>query len=89
METIDWPQTGERVEGLYLGVAFAGVVTAVAYDKPALGRRYTVKFDAPLNVSKSALMTIMRQTVRALVADNGTSVDDKGRPDGIMTLSKA
>jgi hypothetical protein len=40
-------------------------------------------------VSKSALMTIMRQSVRALIATDGASIDDKGRPNGIMTLMRA
>ena len=62
---------------------------ASAFEQAALGRRYAVKFDAPINVSKSALMTIMRQSVRALIAADGASIDDKGKPNGIMTLARA
>jgi len=89
METIDWPQTGERVRGAYLANPFEGVVTGVGFEKAPLGRSYTVRFDAPINVSKSALMTIMRQSVRALIAADGASIDDKGRPNGIMQLERA
>jgi hypothetical protein len=89
MQTIDWPETGQRVEGVYLDHPFAGVVAAVSFDKAPLGRGYTVKFDAPVNVSKSALMTIMRQRVTALIGPDGASIDDKGKPNGIMTLAKA
>jgi hypothetical protein len=60
----------------------------VGFEQAALGRRYAVKFDAPINVSKSALMTIMRQSVRALIAPDGASIDDKGKPNGIMTLAR-
>lgn len=85
----DWPETGERVTGVYLGVAFAGVVLAIGFDKAPLGRGYTVKFDAPVNVSRSALMTMTRQRVTALIASDGASIDDKGRPNGVMTLTRA
>jgi Glyoxalase superfamily protein len=89
METVDWPQTGERVRGAYLGNPFEGVVTGVGFEKAPLGRSYAIRFDAPVNVSKSKLMTIMRQSVRALIAADGASIDDKGRPNGIMTLMRA
>jgi Glyoxalase superfamily protein len=89
METADWPQSGERVRGAYLGNPFEGVVIGVGFEKAPLGRSYAIKFDAPINVSKSALMTIMRQSVRALIAADGASIDDKGRPNGIMTLARA
>lgn len=89
MSAIDWPETGERVKGAYLGHAFEGAVAAVSFDKAPLGRGYTVKFDAPVNVSKSALMTIMRQRVTALIGPDGASIDDKGRPNGVMTLERA
>ncbi|HZC17060.1 MAG TPA: glyoxalase superfamily protein [Caulobacteraceae bacterium] len=89
MDAIDWPETGERVTGAYLGHRFHGVVAAVGFDKAALGRGYTVKFDAPVNVSKSALMTIMRQRVTALIGPDGEAIDDKGKPNGIMTLARA
>jgi hypothetical protein len=88
MQTIDWPETGERVKGDYLGHPFEGAVAAVGFEKAPLGRSYTVKFDAPVDVSKSALMTIMRQRVTALIGAGGASIDDKGRPNGVMTLAK-
>jgi hypothetical protein len=33
-------------------------------------------------------MIIMRQSVRALIAADGASIDDKGRPNGIMTVER-
>jgi hypothetical protein len=87
--TIDWPTTGDRVSGAYLGHSYEGVVTSVGFEAAALGRRYAVKFDAPIDVSKSKLMTIPRQNVRALISPEGVSLDAKGAPDGIMTLTRA
>jgi len=87
--TMDWPTTGDRVRGTYLGHDYAGVVTSVGFEAQALGRRYAVKFDAPVDVSKSKLMSIPRQNVRALISPEGVSLDGKGAPDGIMTLRRA
>jgi hypothetical protein len=86
---IDWPTTGDRVTGAYLGQSYEGVVTSVGFEAETLGRRYAVKFDAPIDVSKSRLMTIPRQNVRALISPEGISLDAKGVPDGIMTLARA
>ena len=87
--TFQWPNTGDRVSGDYLGCAFQGVVTKVGFESEALGRRYAIRFDAPINVSRLSLMAVMRQNVRALIDPTGISIDDKGRPDGIMTLRSA
>jgi len=87
--TIDWPNTGDRVRGAYLGHAFEGVVVSVGFEAEPLGRSYAVKFDTPVDVSKSKLMSIPRQRVRAVISADGVSVDTKGRPDGIMMLARA
>jgi hypothetical protein len=87
--SFEWPETGERVRGTYLGRDFEGVVLSVGFEQASLGRRYTIKFDAPVEVSRSALMSIPRQRVSALVNDAGASIDGKGRQDGIMTLARA
>ncbi|QUD87185.1 glyoxalase superfamily protein [Phenylobacterium montanum] len=87
--SFEWPSTGDRVAGDYLGHAFEGVVTGVDFAHEPLGRRYAVRFDAPVEISKSKLMSNLRQNVRALIAPTGASIDAKGRPDGIMTLRRA
>lgn len=89
MAGFDWPESGERVSGTYLGRDFAGVVLNVGFEQASLGRRYTIKFDQPVEVSRSALMSIPRQRVTALVNATGVSIDAKGRADGIMVLSRA
>jgi len=87
--TIDWPTTGDRVCGTYLGQDYQGLVTSVGFESESLGRRYAVKFDAPVDVSKSKLMSIPRQNVRALISPEGVSLGAKGVPDGIMTLARS
>ncbi|HEY2659035.1 MAG TPA: glyoxalase superfamily protein [Caulobacteraceae bacterium] len=87
--SFEWPTTGDRVCGDYLGRAFQGVVTGVGFEHEPLGRRYAIRFDAPVNVSRSALMDVFRQNVRAVIDPAGISIDAKGRPDGIMTLTPA
>ncbi len=84
--TFEWPNTGDRVCGDYLGRAFEGRVTGVGFEPEPLGRRYAIRFDAPVDVSRSALMTIPRQNIRAVIDPTRISIDGKGRPDGIMTL---
>jgi hypothetical protein len=86
---MDWPNTGDRVTGDYMGQPYQGKVTGVTFEAEPLGRRYAVRFDTPINVSKSAYMTIPRQNVRAVIDEGGVSIDHKGRPDGIMTLARA
>jgi hypothetical protein len=72
--------------GVYLGNTFTGVVVQVGFEEARLGRRYVVKLDAPIDVSRSKLMSIPRQRLSALIDQSGVSVDGKGRPDGVMTL---
>lgn len=87
--TFQWPNTGDRVCGDYLGRPFEGRVTGVGFEPEPLGRRYAIRFDAPVNVSRSALMDVLRQNVRAVIDPTGVSIDAKGRPDGIMVLRSA
>lgn len=78
--------TGERVQGTYLGNEFAGTITDVEFaDRPGV-RRLRVKFDEPIDVVRGAWGSNLRRQVLVKVSDDGISVDDKGRPDGIMTI---
>lgn len=87
--SFEWPETGERVEGVYLGRDFAGVVLNVGFEQASVGRRYTIKFDTPVDVSRSSLMSVVRQRVSALINEEGVSIDAKGRADKIMALRRA
>ncbi len=86
--TDNWIALGERVAGTYLSTPFEGAVIDVGFPEGGGGdaRVYTIKADQPINVSKFESMTIMRQRLTATLAADGTSVDRKGRPDGIMAL---
>ena len=67
-------QAGQRVRGEYLGNAFAGLVIGVSLLPDMQHYDVTVKFDQPVNVSKSTLMgPIYRQRVRATVDIHGVS----------------
>lgn len=83
-------QAGQRVRGEYLGNAFTGLVIGVSLLPDMQHYDVTVKFDQPVNVSKSALMgPIYRQRVRATVDIHGVS--GARTSDGVphMRLRKA
>lgn len=81
--------TGDRVEGTYLGNEFAGTVTEVEFVEQAGVRRMRVKFDQPIDVVRGSWGSNFRRQVWARVTNDGVSVDNKGRPDGIMTIRPA
>ena len=67
-------QVGQRVGGTYLSQPFAGLVIGVQLLADMAHYEVTVKFDHPVNVSKSELMgPIWRQRVRATVDLRGVS----------------
>jgi hypothetical protein len=68
-------QVGQRAKGTYLGNPFTGLVIAVKLLSDMQHFEVTVKFDQPVNVSKSELMGPMyRQRVRATVDLHGVSM---------------
>lgn len=67
-------QVGQRVAGTYLGQPFAGMVLGMQLLADMRHFEVTVKFDKPVNVSKSQLMVIPRQRVRATIGLDGTSI---------------
>lgn len=67
-------QVGQRVKGTYLSQPFIGMVIGVQLLADMNHYEVTVKFDRPVNVSKSELMgPIYRQRVRATVDLRGIS----------------
>lgn len=67
-------QVGQRVNGTYLSQPFVGLVIGVQLLADMQHYEVTVKFDHPVNVSKSELMgPIYRQRVRATVDLHGVS----------------
>lgn len=67
-------QVGQRVAGTYLGQPFAGMLIGMHLLADMRHYEVTVKFDRPVNVSKSALMVIERQRVRATIGMDGVSL---------------
>jgi hypothetical protein len=68
-------QAGERVEGTYLGQPFAGLVLGVRIRGAGGPFEVIVRFDKPVNVSRSALLgPIHRARVTATVDHRGNSV---------------
>jgi hypothetical protein len=67
-------QVGQRVAGTYLSQPFVGMVVGVQLLADMAHYEVTVKFDHPVNVSKSELMgPILRHRVRATVDLRGVS----------------
>lgn len=60
-------QVGERVHGTYLGQPFKGLVIGMNLMTDMQHYQVTVKFDDPVNVSRSKLFDAFRQRVTATV----------------------
>jgi hypothetical protein len=68
-------QVGQRVQGTYLGRPFTGLVIGLKLMAEGGPFEVTVRFDAPVNVSKSELLgPIHRQRVTATVDHRGISL---------------
>lgn len=68
-------QVGQRAKGTYLGQPFIGIVIGVQMLADMNHYEVTVKFDHPVDVSKSALMgPIFRQRVRSTADLRGVSI---------------
>ena len=68
-------QVGQRVQGHYLGRPFAGLLIGMQLLSDMQHYEVTVKFDRPVDVSRSVLMgPILRQRVRATIDLRGISV---------------
>jgi hypothetical protein len=67
-------QAGQRVEGSYLGRPFVGLVLGVRLIAEGGPFEVSVRFDEPVDVSKSALLgSIYRRRVTATVDHRGIS----------------
>ena len=66
-------QVGERVEGAYLGKPFKGLVIGVILMPDMKHYQVTVKFDEPVDVSRSQLFSAFRQRVTSTLDIHGIS----------------
>ena len=82
-------QVGGRAKGTYLGNPFTGLVIGMKLLADMQHYEVTVKFDQPVNVSKSALMgPIYRQRVRATIDLHGISMSSTSDGQPHMRVSR-
>lgn len=81
-------QLGQHITGLYLGRPFAGTVKAVSDIGHGSRFQLTVRFDAPVNISKFDSMVIERRQVNATVNRDGQTIEktSDGTPHLQITL---
>lgn len=83
-------QVGQRVKGTYLGRPFAGMVLGVHLLADMAHYQVTVKFDHPVDVSRSTLMgPILRQRVTATVDLRGISMSATSDGEPHMRIRRA
>jgi len=83
-------QVGQRVSGAYLGQPFLGLVIGVNLMGDMQHYAVTVKFDQPVNVSRSELMgPIWRQRVRSTVDLRGISISHTSDGEPHMRIRRA
>jgi hypothetical protein len=83
-------QVGQRVKGTYLGRSFVGMVIGVQLLADMRHYQVIVKFDRPVDVSRSELMgPILRQRVTATVDLRGISPAHTSDGEPHMRLSRA
>ena len=83
-------QVGQRVRGTYLGQPFAGIVIGLQLLADYHHYEVTVRFDHPVNVSRSELMgPILRQRVRATVDLRGVSAARTSDGEPHMRVQRA
>jgi hypothetical protein len=72
-------QVGQGVEGTYLGQSFSGLVLSVRLRAEGGPFEIVVRFDQPVNVSRSELLgAIWRQRVTATIDNRGISLARTG-----------
>lgn len=82
-------QIGQRITGLYLGKPFAGKIISISDIGHGARFQLSVRFDAPVNISKFDSMTITRVQVNATVGRDGQTAEktSDGTPHLAIHLS--
>jgi len=84
-----WFELGDKVAGRYLTREVTGTVIDIRFEREPHARTYTVKLDAPVNVSTSEHFKTERRRLTLHLNVDGQSVDTKNRPDTIALIAKA
>lgn len=81
-------QLGQRITGHYLGHPFAGKIISISDLGHGARFQLSVRFDAPVNVSKFDSMVIERVQVSATIDSTGQSAEktSDGTPHMAITL---
>jgi len=88
-ERISTPvQVGERVKGAYLGQPFTGLIIGMTLMSDMRHYQVTIKFDEPVNVSRSKLFDAFRQRVNATVDAYGISPARTGDGEPQMRVTR-
>lgn len=81
-------QLGQRISGRYLGKVFAGKIISISDIGHGARFQLSVRFDAPVNVSKFDTMVIARVQVNATVGRDGQTSEktSDGTPHLVISL---
>jgi hypothetical protein len=90
-ERIPMPvEMGQRVKGTYLGQPFLGLVIGMKILPDMQHCEITVRFDSPVNVSRSELMgPILRRRVRATIDVHGVTAARTSDGEPHMRVGRA
>ncbi len=85
--TIEWPEFDEMISGTYLGHNFTGKILKIQTCTIENLRRYTIKFDDPIDVVASKHFSSFRRQINCFLNKDRRSTDHKGRVDNIVQLA--
>lgn len=85
--TTEWPKFDDIVSGTYLGHSFTGKILKIQTCPVADLRRYTIKFDVPIDVVTSKHFSSFRQQINFFLNKDRRSTDHKGRLNNILQLT--
>jgi len=83
------PSLDQKISGTYLGHRFTGDILKMQPSNTQGARRYTIRFDHPIDVVESQHFSSYRQQINCFLDHSLNSVDHKGRPDNIVRLIPA
>lgn len=75
---------GDRIAGHYMSKPFTGVIKGLRSSFAGVVHHIVIRFDEPVDVSKSALMQIPRQQIQFEINDDG--ITDGHTSDGVPYL---